>query len=212
MITQQQGIVFLLRSTFGGTYRRIVTAKSEDDIILACLLRAWADAFRRTMKNKANVKIKPADVLKTINAINVFREYANSRTPAAKAAILDGIKSAMKDALDTLKADNVTLGVLQKLFNMAVKYYICLFVLAKPSPNGLLRRYAFNCADCPLDEAILKSLGIHKSWSKLDDTDIYIAIQKKIRTKLQGTTCALVYDFDNWQLPSNGHATEKKAK
>ncbi len=199
MVTKDNVLRFLFRATLGDEFKNIENQQSEDEIILSCLCLGWNDAFRRTLKNKKGVEINrevKEDVFLKNNCIDRFREYASATTSAAKADILEKIRDDMACDISLYKEGKFTIGLAQKIFNIAVKLYVCIYLFSDVlGVKNVVKKYAFDEADCPLDGNILNKLNRRVregSWSKLNDKDEYIDIQDSI----QGDR--LLYDFLNW--------------
>lgn len=198
-ITKDNVLKFLFRVTLGDEFEKVKNQQSEDEIILSCLCLGWNDAFRRTLKNKDGVKIERKDKVKIITdnkCIERFREYASATTSVDKATILEEICDDMAGDISKYKEGKFTIGLAQKIFNIAVKLYVCIYLFSDVfGVKNVVKKYAFDEADCPLDGKILDKLKRRLregSWSKLNDKDEYIDIQDSI----QGDR--LLFDFLNW--------------
>lgn len=106
--------------------------------------------------------------------------------------------------LETFRNQGVSLGCIQKLVNMSLKYLLILQF------NGEIDRCVdpVDC-DCPIDSVILSKLnkergeigGVKTSlirWTRLDDRNLYDAIERAIE-EVQGSSERIMYDFVNWQ-------------
>ena len=199
MVTKDNVLRFLFRATLGDEFKNIENQQSEDEIILSCLCLGWNDAFRRTLKNKKGVDIDRKVKVKIFTDhkyINRFREYASATTSAAKADMLEKIRNDMAGDISKYKEGKFTIGLAQKIFNIAVKLYVCIYLFSDVlGVKNVVKKYAFDEADCPLDGKILDELDRRVregSWSKLNDKKEYIDIQDSIKGD------RLLYDFLNW--------------
>ncbi len=199
MVTKDNVLRFLFRVTLGDEFEKVKKQQSEDEIILYCLCLGWNDAFRRTLKNKNGVEINrevKEDVFLKNNCINRFREYASATTSAAKADILEKIRNDMAGDISKYKEGKLTIGLAQKIFNIAVKLYVCIYLFSDVlGVKNVVKKYAFDEADCPLDGKILGELNKkvdEGSWSRLNDKKEYIDVQDSI----QGDR--LLYEFLTW--------------
>lgn len=158
-------------------------------LIVACLRIAWNDAFRHVTKNVENLESKfkkngefsgtsfdnyvCTQILNDDFIIDTFKEYINAETTEKKIAVLSDADENKKLAkkFETIKIIDETedkalcFGHFQKLYNMAVKLYICLYIMRDElglSFMGKSTKYAdpnnFANADCPVDSYILKRL------------------------------------------------------
>lgn len=223
-------------------------------IIVACLRMAWNDAFRHVTKNVADLdnkfkkngelcKYKNFDnyvcsvILNDDLVIDTFTKYINADNTVDKVKILceaDKDKGLAKrfekvKVIDEQEPKSLCFGHFQKLYNMAVKFYICLYIMSEELNLDFMKKsnkYAnpekFAYADCPLDSYILKNLdnsldksSIHSelsnfgykkfgdiSWSNLrnkEDIEVYIHIQNVIKNLQTEDKSNLLFDFENWK-------------
>ena len=129
---------FLLASTFGrDNYRRLLAPDvTEDDVITACLLRAWRDAFSRVSTSAPVQTATAEDICKDPRVLEIFREYIQApgtRTATGagycKATVLHNHYDELMRILgQNRNVGGLGYGHLQKWFNMAVKYYYVLWV------------------------------------------------------------------------------------
>lgn len=226
MITKDIVLKFLLQVTLGSEYQTIKTAKEQSDIILSCLSLGWNDAFSRTLHNvnkTAVTKDYKKNILKECGCIDFFEKYAMSTTPEEKVKILKDVIEKMNPYIRRIKKEDLTIGIVQKLFNIAVKLYTCIFMFKKELGIKLdLCAYNTDYADCPIDNGIMNSLEADKNfkenvnivkkeaekknipylhyypWSKINDENTYVFLQNEIR-KSTNSPCALQYDFFKWK-------------
>ena len=152
--------------------------------------------------------------------LDVFCEYA--KAPTNKHRIIDSHWAEIEDCFRGVKKLNgdkkLSFGHIQKMFNIAIKLYLCLFVCREEldlDDNIFVADIVNNFAnaDCPLDSIILGKLeqvemqknGIGATyttkydgytWSQLNSSD-YSDIQDSIKNESGGNS-NLWFDFDNW--------------
>lgn len=152
--------------------------------------------------------------------LDIFKEYAAS--PANKEKIIDShwttIETLFKGVKKLSGSKALSLGHIQKMFNIAIKLYLCLFMCREElglDDNIFIMSIVNNFAnaDCPIDSIILgkleqgamKKVGVGSpyslqydgyTWSRLDAKD-YSTIQDSIKTESTGNS-NLWFDFDNW--------------
>lgn len=157
-------------------------------LVQVCLRLAWNDAFRHVTKNQDDYEqiIKDSkhktfdeyvynEILSNDIVVNTFKEYIKAKNTEDKVNVLLNANqnSELARVFETIKIINsnqtdkaLCFGHFQKLYNMAVKYYICLYMLRGKDILDLEfmvhSSYAnpdyFKYADCPIDNYILKSL------------------------------------------------------
>ena len=183
----------------------------EDKIITSCLCLGWNDGFRRTLNNTSTANIKREDKVNAFinsDAIDVFRNYANAATPEEKAYILIGFQPEMEKEITEIKKldeQGLSLGILQKIFNIAVKLYYCIYLYRDYlGLDGIVQEYNFEKADCPIDNHILDTLEKNKNfkaaikhhnyrpWSRINDKETYVLIQSYCGNN------RLDFDLENW--------------
>lgn len=234
-ITFADVVKFQIKIMMGAQYDRVICAsekeakEGEKEIIIACLRIAWNDAFRHVTKNKPKKTIKDklknknlneyiCEILSSKKVFNTFIEYAKSKNTEDRVTI---IKKAIKDDEFTAKFSELKeirdeekplcFGHIQKLFNMAIKYYLCLYFCGEylnlNESYFTLEMAALETADCPIDSIILNEIEMSNiKWSKIgiDDTensvDNYTTAQKKISENPENNgNSNLAYDFKFWQ-------------
>jgi len=184
--------------------------ESYDDackiLVQACLRLAWNDAFRHVTENQDglekrfkrngdlnNYKNLDTYIYDTILSddivINTFTKYINTKTTDGKVGVLSNANTDLVKIFGRVKVVDekkspkkaLCFGHFQKLYNMAVKYYICLYILRNKLGLQFMEQslYAdpacFKYADCPIDNYILKTLDKKNS----DNNKNYIASLKK---------------------------------
>ena len=152
--------------------------------------------------------------------LDVFCEYAKAST--YKHLIIDShwaeIEACFRDVKKLDGDKKLSFGHIQKMFNIAIKLYLCLFVCREEldlDDNIFVADIVKNFAnaDCPLDSIILgkleqvemQKIGIGATyttkydgytWSQLNPSD-YSDIQDSIKNESGGNS-NLWFDFDNW--------------
>ena len=216
-ITTKDVLNFQIKIMMGSQYDRVVSAKDEKDVIIACLRMAWNDAFRHVSKNRYkndqeliqvlygnDLKTARQNAAKDLNlskeklddptivseyicqkiladdvVYNTFLSYAKSETSEKKAeVVVDAMKNkqlrqkfaAIKDIENSEYP--LCFGHFQKLFNMAMKLYLCLYVskplvdIIRVSMGSEITAQMLEHADCPIDSIILKKLDKTENAAK----------------------------------------------
>lgn len=218
---------FQIRIMMGNQYSRCINARTSKDIIVACLRLGWNDAFRHTSKNKDEIKNSEKEniivgVCKDV--ADNFVEYATKNSTKERCKYIDDClkNQSFKDKFARIKVVDdredkaLCFGHIQKMFNMAIKLFLCLKICVEQANSmGIelgIKKSLFNCnfafdtADCPVDSIILSSLEGCDSikWSKIGHTEAhpskeYQTVQEAIKNALNDTTKSnLYYDFENW--------------
>lgn len=261
-------IKFQTRVQFGKQYARVIEARDESDIIVACLRVAWNDAFRHVSQNCEETNKQLAKTLfdfaenvreeasrelgkyaidddsivsewicqkilhKDGKVYKIFLEWAQAKDSRAKYEIAkNAIAAGMLEEFGRVKLVNskknpLCFGHIQKLYNMALKNYICLYCwreelgIREFMGKTISETHLAN-ADCPIDSVILKQLdnisahnqnGKHLrkykkfeniKWSKLGTPsfpeELYCELQNCIKKHMQDSTNSnLFFDFENW--------------
>ena len=152
--------------------------------------------------------------------LDIFKEYATTATN--KETIIDSrwttIETLFKGVKKLSGGKALSLGHIQKMYNIAIKLYLCLFMCREEldlDDDIFIQTIVdkFDKADCPIDSIILgkleqgamKKAGIGApytnqydsyTWSQLNATD-YRTIQDSIKTESNGNS-NLWFDFNNW--------------
>ncbi len=236
-VTFADVVRFQVKLMMGTQYKRVKDPQNENDIIVACLRVAWNDAFRHVTKNKNEADIKNVletknetlddyickEILGNTNFLEVFIKYANSQSAEDKVNIIENaIKEGFLNHFQKIKEIKDTksplcFGHIQKLFNMALKYYLCLYFcrefLWKSEAYEAyffdkIKKAGLEKADCPVDSIILKEVHMSNDvkWSKIgndikNNSDKYIKVQNKVKEKLNEmhkVGSNLQFDFEFW--------------
>ncbi len=230
-------IQFQTKVMMGAQYGRVRNATDGQNIVIACLRIGWNDAFRHTsenikvsdkesaldvaqkthLKNRKTEQHAPVpeydDFICTLLAescfIKAFYAFVEAETSEEKVRrIQETYLTRICERLKPYKKE-VYFGHIQKMFNIALKLYVCLYMCRtyldltdEQFDNALLA--AVDHADCPIDQKILERLGVESkyTWSQFgkdDDhkVDGYIAVQKAIRDD-KNPNSNLLFDFENW--------------
>ena len=221
-------IKFLFRVLATQHYNLIINALNDEDIIIACLRIAWNDAFRHVSKNQPNAKKKQdfkamhnKDVneyivnciLRNEIVLNSFLNYCRANTPAEKVLSLEndinnGLLRCFEDVkvIDKKEDNHLCFGHFQKLYNMAIKYYLCVYFCSDDLgiKHLMLQKIDLNwleCADCPIDSIICGLLDSKLVWSKIESAQCiseYLNLQNRIKSEVTHKS-NLWYDFENWR-------------
>lgn len=179
-------------------------------------------------RGKIAEKKTPADfddyfsdrVISNKTLLDIFKEYATASTD--KHLVIKRRWAEIENCFRGVKKINgnkkLSFGHIQKMFNIAIKLYLCLFVCREELDLNddifvadIVNNFAN--ADCPIDSIILGKLEQVKmqkvgigatytakydgyTWSQLDYDD-YRDIQDSIEKESNGNS-NLWFDFDNW--------------
>ncbi|MBQ7780256.1 MAG: hypothetical protein IJ404_07145 [Clostridia bacterium] len=159
-------------------------------------------------------------VISNSNFLDVFKKYAKTATD--KQTVIDSEWKTLKDCFKGVKKldgnKKLSAGHIQKMFNIAVKLYLCLYICREELDlnNELFIQNIidnFANADCPIDSIILDELEQIEMqnegegeeytskyskcvWSQLDAAR-YKDIQEDVKSKSNGNS-NLWLDFNNW--------------
>lgn len=218
---------FFLKVTFRNQWVKISDAKDAKGVAIACLRLGFADAFGRTTKNRTEPETTLDKLAEDKEVLNTFREYVKANDTQKRVEVIQQHKNKLNEIFGKVKDNEekpLCFGHYQKLFNMAVKLYLCIYIYCDEFDNDWLnvskeklKEYVPGSADCPIDNKIKESVynaldadkteGFDKkeieigAWSKLDteeDLKRYINLQNRIREICKKD--ALAYDFDAWQV------------
>ena len=150
-----------------------------------------------------------------------FMDYACAEDTDKKVKIitdnLGDLKKQLKDYKETLGDKQLCFGHFQKMFNMAIKTYACLYLCRDELQLGDSLFYDdiinnIKNADCPIDSIILEKLSgdtrgnyTAQKWSKYGvdkkhPVDDYKNVQSAISKINEGKgKCNLYYDFIAWK-------------
>ena len=227
-ITFAHVLNFQIRIMLGDQqYQRCMKARKQKEILVACLRLGWNDAFRHTSKNQDGIKEseKETIILKVCESvIDEFCEYAKKTTTKDRIQYIEMLFSSNKfkqkfekiKVIDELQSDKaLCFGHIQKMFNMAIKLFLCLKICAEKAeemnldielnPALFKTDFALDTADCPIDSIILSKLDACRKikWSKIGHKNhpsseyeiAQTAIQKELNDISKSNLC---YDFENW--------------
>lgn len=232
-------IAFQTQIMMGSQFARVKKAENKKDIIIACLRMGWNDAFRHTSKNvkegnQTVLEIESASwdkerhekyddyicsVLGQEQFLDIFLKYARANGTKNKIDVIEKgfetLKEQLKHIKETSGDKQLCFGHFQKMFNIALKLYLCLYMC-----QGYLsiNRECFDdeiianlaTADCPIDSIILNKLSkktcnqkfANYKWSKFGtekcSIDYYEETQKEISKWTNGSS-NLYFDFSEWE-------------
>lgn len=160
-----------------------------------------------------------SSILNCETILSTFKKYASAETTDEKCDIIINNIDPLNDEFQKVK-ETICFGHIQKLFNIAVKLYLCLYMcrIYLNIGDGLFYNdivAALETADCPVDSIILdrfeqkkmKEKGIGKehellypdfNWSQIcsdESIDTYKSIQKDFRSAGKSS---LYFDFAEW--------------
>lgn len=174
-ITRKDFEEYLFRLYFG----------SDTDLIRACIIRAYLD-FNRTLhglwkiENAGAIKNKAIDLLKSqLHALKLLLAK-----PITSAQFDDWHKITCERLISHYKENgfHFFVGQAQKWVNMTLKY---MFTFGDQRIPGYEKARPY--CHAPIDNIVLQKLSkygfphLNCAWSRLDDFDEYINIQKWIR-------------------------------
>lgn len=160
-----------------------------------------------------------AEVISKTKFLHIFKEYAAADD---KSKIIDDKWDTIRELFENIKElegdKALSLGHIQKMFNIAIKLYLCLYICRQELglDDGLFVKKivnSFDKAHCPVDSIILgkrdqnvirkwdsngpapELLG-ENTWSQLNKNG-YDKIQDEIAKECNGRS-NLWYDFENW--------------
>ena len=242
-ITLKEAITFQTQVMMGAQFGRIASKEANgDDLMIACLRMGWNDAFRHTSKNEMDGNITvlekgeaswrkthkaPHDDFICGNILNqkalltAFVEFACAGSTADKIKIINKNYTQLEQLLGKYKETSgdhaLCFGHFQKMFNIAIKLYVCLYLCREfvGIDDKLFRAeiiHNLQYADCPLDSIILEKLArdaqkkeytSHK-WSKYGTeahpTENYEKAQGEIaKLDVSKGNSNLYYDFVAWK-------------
>jgi len=202
---------FLLWSYFGISVEELSKNEDilQDKLIEAAIMRAYRDAsshvlsvkpdYKNTLKKQGIDEIKNY-ISKLHNAINTWsskKDLTNEETQTR----YDELHRGVCDQLVTIYDDEnhyatpkyrFSYGIAQKWVNMSIKYIYIIYDLLEDTQSVLNIKLFTRDFHVPLDsyifDALKSELGITnttgKKWSKIDDYDTYLTLQKEIRAKV----------------------------
>ena len=243
-ITIKEVITFQTQIMMGAQFGRLVKKNvSEEDIIIACLRMGWNDAFRHTSKNKTSGKTtvlekeekdwrknkehkEPYDdficeILREPKLQEAFLEFAKAGSTVDKIGVIKEYEPQLKSLLGEFKETDgdkgLCFGHYQKMFNIAIKLYVCLYLCREwleIKESAFYKEILQNIhnADCPIDSIILESLAkdtrnkefTRHKWSRYGTEEPPYENYKTVQEKISGLKKAkeksrLYYDFIAWK-------------
>ncbi len=195
-VTLEHVLAFQIRIMMGNQYDKLVEGMrkgSEVEPVVACLRLGWNDAFRHTSENTANANSmtdneKQREMEKICNKLcREFCEYTRLDSTEARHEYIHKLMDdpefvkqfASFKVTETNKSKKaLSFGHIQKMFNIAVKLYLCLKICAEAAPNPIVLEYGTTpeenvvldpqmlellsgedvSADCPIDHYVLDAI------------------------------------------------------
>lgn len=192
-VTLEHVLAFQIRIMMGNQYPILVEGMKENNKkapVVACLRLGWNDAFRHTSENTADTSSmsdneKQKEMEKICGELyEEFCEYTKLKSTEARHAFIhdrmenpDFVKKFDSFKVTDPKKSNKALsfGHIQKMFNIAIKLYLCLKICAESfRENPIILAYGENVvldpqmfellsgedvsADCPIDHYVLDAI------------------------------------------------------
>lgn len=200
-------IIACLRLGWNDAFRHVSENKSDADIISECAKQRWDLPFKKRKPGVVKVDDQEKDqiIVEICRSLcEEFKEYASKSSTEDRHAYIHQ-KMACEDfvskfgvikVIDPRDSDKyLCFGHIQKLFNMAVKLYLCLKICAEEQNNHdlqivlqfgataqknvLLKPEMFTLfssndtsADCPIDHYILEAIDREIAEQDADPTAI----------------------------------------
>jgi len=166
---------FLKEMFFGSSWRAAMTRHP-----------VWGDAYKDNSAKRVAFRLQVRQ-----KAESFLVDYKN-KTPPEELHLknIETLKALSKEL-----GNELTVGTVQKLFNLLCKYYWCAGFIQEP-PH------------LPVDRIMLQSIKSNQAWTKLDSMDEYkeiIAAFKK-KSKEDGVESLAQWELSAW------NAAEKKEK
>lgn len=216
-------------------------SKRKKEILVACLRLGWNDAFRHTSRNimdgtlsvlkKESINYDKkhkhayddyicAEIIGNEEFYTIFRNFALAASTDEKRKVIKDnwtkIIKLFKKIKEVEGENSLCFGHFQKMFNMALKLYLCLYICKDAlelEDSVFDEEILLNMknADCPVDSIILSRLDqkINETedskgkkysnikWSKIDLEDgSYAEIQMAIDK--MNYKSRLSFDFKEW--------------
>lgn len=235
-VSYRDVILFQTQIMMGTQFGRVMKGKDAQDLAIACLRMGWNDAFRHTSQNVKGIEKSVLEeeaekwnkthkeshddficgnILNRQEVLDAFGAFAKAEGSKGKAAVivgrLDELKTLFKPYKMTEGDKQLSFGHFQKMFNIALKLYLCIYMCRdelaldeKRFDSEIIS--ALENADCPIDSIILgkldeKTEGTHKyrnlKWSKFEAED-YLRVQEQIGRLAEGGS-NLSVDFREWE-------------
>jgi hypothetical protein len=200
-------IVACLRLGWNDAFRHVSKNIPEAEIISQCTSQGWNKLLKKRKPgvNRVDDQDKDTIIVQICRSLcEEFKEYASKSSTASRHAYIhekmaseDFVsKFAVIKVVDPKESDKyLCFGHIQKMFNMAVKLYLCLKICAEeqeshdlqiilqfgatPEKNVLLKPEIFTLfsssdtsADCPIDHYILEAIDREIDEQDADHADI----------------------------------------
>ncbi len=208
-VSKDDVVRFLFKGYYGKHVYLLEKAKrnhNEKIIRIACLRTAWNDAFRHVSENtetfnKKSEKEKDSSIFSALDCIfaDFLETYMDLDSTKQKTEKLSEWGPEIEKKLSEIKKE-VKFGHMQKLFNMAEKNYLCIYLCRNElGLENVVKPYKFDTADCPIDSVIIKKTASAEKtasviWSEMDEAK-YSELQERIQ---QPGKSNLYFDFQHW--------------
>ena len=193
-VTLEHVLAFQIRIMMGNQYNRLVEGMrtgNKVEPVIACLRLGWNDAFRHTSENtdEANNmsdREKQQEMAKICDHLSKeFCEYTRLESTQKRHEYIhrkmedhDFLKKFASFKVIEGSDKALSFGHIQKMFNIAVKLYLCLKVCAEAAQTPIILEYGATpeenvvldpkklellsgddvTADCPIDHYILEAI------------------------------------------------------
>lgn len=233
-------IAFQTKIMMGVQFGRVMKAKQNRDskeLIIACLRMGWNDAFRHVSRNTQKAKSLIDNyrkesketyddyicehILSSETVLYVFNAFALAKTGKARIFAVDENFEQLKEVFKDIKMiegdKKLCFGHFQKMFNIALKLYVCLYFCRENlGIDGLFNNDIIaniSNADCPIDSIILNRLDEKSSDKTVKYSDFkwsqfgteahssveYENVQRAISNFTNGNS-NLLFDFTEWNI------------
>lgn len=179
-------IVACLRVAWNDAFRHVSRNQWNNDSKKTKEINKLADEYKisgNTVDDKLNQYIVEKILHPTGRVYETFKEYVKAQDSKSKGDVIrKAIKEGLLEEFKEIKniKDNkkpLCFGHIQKLFAMAVKYYVCIYICkdnlelnANLKIGEIIKKEDLENADCPIDSIILKCLDKKLEEGKFDDS------------------------------------------
>ncbi|QIB66955.1 hypothetical protein [Kineobactrum salinum] len=167
---------------------------TEDEVIKGSLWQVTVyAAFQRAKVYSRDASDSDKKGIKDLLRKEIDEKLKNYANPVAEDLHMSSISSIAnainKNWSAALLDDEIPIGVVQKAFNLYLKFMWCLKEIPEP-PH------------CPLDKVIIDKLAPthRKSWTKIRDIETYNILVAELR-KLAGSRSLAVWELETYEKP-----------
>ena len=224
--TQEDLMIACLRMGWNDAFRHTSeNVKNDKESVLTVEENEWR---AETVSEESKDKKHPAEyddficgnILNQELFLNTFREYACAESTDAKVQVVTKRFKKLQSHFKPYKAldgkKQLCFGHFQKMFNIAIKLYLCLYFCREELEIGvdkfrkdMIEQAAH--ADCPIDSIILGDLSEKtecagykgQKWSKYGTEGQPVKGYKDAQTAIAGLVgegkCNLYHDFVAWK-------------